>query len=396
MADSIIIVGAFASAAVATVMGIAVLIKLVGARRLAHGTIPISVLKPLKGVDDDLEENLESFCRQTHGTYELIVGAADADDPALVVAERVRQRFPNVRIRVVAGQWPTGHNPKIRNLRNLLTKARYPAILVSDGDIRVDANYLSVMAGALERGNLGLVSNLVIGTGERSIGAACENLRLNGFIAGSIAAAELIARHPIVIGKSMLFSREALSAAGGLEAASEVLAEDYLLGQAVRKAGYRVSTLGFPIWAVNRDWSLLKMMQRHTRWSQIRRNVSPGTYLLEPLAMPELWLIALMSRLLEPGRTLAAADVAAVISVVLALLLQMTATLRLRRPALKLRLLALPLSSALAFVAWLRAWNLDRVVWRNQAYRIGPGSRLSPIRARTSAAAHDVRMPEAA
>ncbi len=398
MLNSIILLGGFVSAVLASSMSAAVLVRLLSARRIPRGSMPNSVFKPLKGLDDDPEANLETFCRQTHPCYELIVGAADPNDPALAVAERVRRRFPNVDIQVVSGQWPTGYNPKVRNLRNLLTKARYPAILISDGDIRVDPNYLSVLAGALEHGNLGLVSNLIIGTGAQSLGAACENLRLNGFIAGSVAAAELIARHPIVIGKSMLFSREALTAAGGLEAAADVLAEDYLLGRAVEKAGYGVSTIGFPVWAINRRWSVMKMLQRHTRWSQIRRNVSPLSFVFEPLAMPELWLVPVALSLLFPGHRHTAAGFVALAALVASMVVGQCVTAWLRRPALDLKyLLLLPLAAVLALLGWLRAWILDVVVWRNQAYRIGPGSRLSVVQPRRRlASTREVRIPEAA
>jgi ceramide glucosyltransferase len=376
-------------------MSFATLVRLSSARRLAHGTTPISILKPVRGLDDELETNLESFCRQTHGQYELIVGAADADDPALSIAERVRRRFPQVDFRIVSGQWPTGYNPKVRNLRKLLALARYSTVLVSDGDIRVHPDYLSVMAGAIEQPKVGLVSNVVIGTGAQTVGAACENLRLNGFVASSIAAAELIARHPVVIGKSMLFSRDALNAAGGFEVAADVLAEDYLLGRAVLRAGYRVSTIGFPVWAINRHWSVTKMLQRHTRWSQIRRHVSPATFLFEPLALPELWLVLVLA--LGPRQPQTAITTTALAAVLISIMLQLATTIRLQWPSVGWKnLILLPLSSTLGLIAWLRAWSMDTVVWRNQTYRIASGSRLFPVHARQVSPTGSARVQEAA
>jgi ceramide glucosyltransferase len=339
------------------------------------------VLKPVRGTDDDMEANLESLCLQSHPRYEIIVGAAEPDDPALQIARRVQLRYPHVRLRVVWGQWQSGCNPKVRNLRNLLAHARYPAVLVSDGDVRVDQDYLSAMAGALEQPNVGLVSNLVVGFGERTLGAACENAQFNGFIAAATSAAALFARHPIVVGKSMLFRRDALTNAGGFAAAADVLAEDYLLGRAVLQAGYRVVTLGIPIRAFSRDRSLVAMVRRQLRWAQIRRQVAPAVFALEPLGHPLIWLALITvigclaqrsaNHWLIAGLLLGAAT------------LQTGVAFMLRGTGPRVRdIVALPLTSVLALAAWTRAWFDVRVVWRQQAFRIGRGSRLTPIVAR--------------
>lgn len=345
------------------------------------GTTPISVLKPVRGVDDELEANLESFCRQTHRRYEIIVGAADPDDPALVVARRVRSRHPGLAFRVVTGEWPTGHNPKVRNLRNLLAHARYPTILVSDADIRAEPDYLSVMAGAIEQPNVGLVSNLIVGAGDLTLGSACENAQLNGFVAATTAAASMIARHPVVVGKSMLFRRDALTNVGGLAAAADVLAEDYLLGRAVVAAGYRVTMVGYPVRAIARNWGLMRTLKRHARWAQIRRHVAPLVFMLEPLAYPSLWgaLLALVwlagVGTSEPGAALAGTS--AVALAMASILVQYFVCLRLRgEPPRALALPAMLFTPVLALVAWMRAWMDDVVVWRQQYFRVGRGSQL--------------------
>lgn len=398
MLYSIIVAGALVSALLTVAMSVAVIIMSLRAERLPRGTTPISVLKPVRGLDDEFEANLESFCLQTHSAYEILVGSADPADPALEVARRVQRRFPNVALRIVSGEWPTGHNPKVRNLRHLVTKARYPTVLVSDGDVRVGSDYLSVMAGAIEQPNVGLVSNFVVGTGERTLGAACENVRLNGFVVRSLAAAQLYLRHPVIMGKAMLFRRDALTNAGGFAAAADVLAEDYLLGRAVLEAGYRVQTLGYPVFAMNRDWTVAKMLQRHTRWSQIRRHVAPGWFLLEPLAAPELWaLLALVTWWFDPHRIDAAAGTWVATALALSVLLEAGVASLLQGTRIIWKSIALlPLSSALALLAWLCAWHRDAVVWRQQSFRIGAGSRLSAFQAQRPASAHKQRLPEAA
>jgi len=383
---------------VTILMSLAALLLYIKDRRLPHGTSPVSVLKPVLGHHDELEANLESFCVQSHPQYELIVGAADSNDPALAVARRVRDRHPEVAFKIVSGQWSNGSNPKVRNLRNLLAHARYPTVLVSDGDVRVDPEYLSIMAGAIEQPNVGLVSNLIVGEGERTLGAAAENAQFNGFIAASTAAAALIARHPIVVGKSMLFRRDALTNAGGFAAAANVLAEDYLLGRAVAQAGYQVRVLGHCVRAISCQRSLPRMVQRQLRWAQIRRQVAPAIYALEPLGYPLLWIALVLAALgLSASATqLNPWDFAAHLVAPLGafgFLTVVACKLRGRGPRLT-DFVAFPLASLMAGFAWVRAWFDVAVVWRQQQFRITRGSILLPHQAQ--ARRTDERLPEAA
>lgn len=84
----------------------------------------ISVLKPLKGADPDLYDNLAAFARQDHPHFELVLGTADPDDPALEIAHRLAKDFPRVTIRVVTGAPDLGLNPKVSNLAHLSAQDR--------------------------------------------------------------------------------------------------------------------------------------------------------------------------------------------------------------------------------------------------------------------------------
>jgi ceramide glucosyltransferase len=349
--------------------------------QLISSNRPVSILRPLKGNIPGLEENLESLCKQDHPEFEIIVAAADAADPALLVARRVREKFPQVSFKILNGEWATGLNPKVRMLRGMLGHARYGTLLISDDNVRAQPNYLRVTAGALSQPGTGLVSNLVVGVGGNSLGSLCENLQLNGFVLSSVAASYL-ARYPVVVGKSMMFRRDALMNAGGLGAVADVLAEDHLLGRAIAAAGYRVVTIGHPVYTVNSGWSVGRMLSRHIRWSKIRASIAPLVFPLELLAQPLLlWFlllaISLTTTIAVPETLLLVAGASAAIATVS----ELTVIRRVQGAEFRIwHSLLIPLRSALALTAHVASYFTPTVRWRDVSYRIGHNSRLIPLR----------------
>src|SRR5262249_31078166 len=138
---------------------------------------PISILKPLKGLDDELEQNLRSFAQQNYPDYELILGTEDPNDPALEVALRIKAAFPRASITVVTGPPSIGRNPKVSNVHLLARFAKHELLLISDSNVRVGRDYLTDAASLIAEA--GMVCHLLVGTGDQTIGAALENLPLS-------------------------------------------------------------------------------------------------------------------------------------------------------------------------------------------------------------------------
>jgi len=258
-------------------------------------TPKVSILKPLRGIDDQLEENLETFFDVDYPDFELLFCAADPDEPALDVARRVCARHPAVPAQVVVGELDVGLNPKVRVLANVTRHARGELLMVSDSNVRVRPEWLAETVGGLTDSRIAVVSNLVAGVGERSLGASLENLQLNGFIAPAICLGMALGRPPCLVGKSMLVRRDALESVGGWEAVAHVLAEDFLLGRLLESAGYTAAISCHVVETVNELWSLGRFIERHDRWLKMRWRINAGVVTAEMAAnvtaMSLLWVL---------------------------------------------------------------------------------------------------------
>ncbi|HEX5137908.1 MAG TPA: glycosyltransferase [Planctomycetota bacterium] len=358
---------AFSSLALTLATNLLVAVHLRRRRGGASPRPPISVLKPLKGVDDGLYENLASFAAQRYPRFELVFGVADPRDPALEVVERLRREYPDVAIRVSTCAPDLGRNPKVSNLAAIARLASHAHWLISDSNTRVHPDYLAALVSELRDPRVGLVTSVIAGAGERGTGALFENLHLNSFVASAVCSAQ-ICKTPIVIGKSMLFRSADLATVGGLEGVRDVLAEDHALGLKFRKAGFRVALSPFVVTTVNERWSVRSFLSRHLRWAQIRRRMAPLAFFTEPLLQP-VWWAAAVAAAGRPALALAIA-LAKVSSDALV-------ARRLRGASFPPKgLLLVPVKDLILLALWLVAAFRRRVVWRGNVLRLGAGTAL--------------------
>ena len=352
---------------------------------------PISVLKPVKGDEPGLYENLASLARQDYPDFEILVGAEDARDPALEVARQVRADFPGVRIGVHAGARPMGLNPKVNLLSALFDRARHDTVLISDSNVRVGPEYLRETSAELADPAVGLVTNIVVGEGQ-GLGALLEALHLNSFVAAATSLARVVVGRACVIGKSMLLRRSDLCRLGGLREVRNVLAEDFLIGRLYELAGYRVALSPYLVRCVNEGWTVERFLNRHVRWAQMRRRIAPGAYLGELLLNPVLWIaLATLSLWASgPGRDLRLIAVAAAgVAVKFASDALLCRRLRgkLPRPA---EVLAMPIKDLAVTFIWLIGCFRRRVSWRGNELRIERGSVLTPAEGPSLGAAEEL------
>jgi ceramide glucosyltransferase len=336
---------------------------------------PVTIFKPLKGLDEELEQNLRTFFQLDYPCYQLLFCVADADDPAIHVVRQLQREFPDHDSQLIVGCPAFGLNPKVESLAAMEPQRKYDVILISDSNVRVRPSYLRETVCYLAEPGVGLVSNLFAGTGEVHASAVLENLQLNGFIAGGVAAASVCGA-TCVVGKSMLMPVTALEAIGGLAAVRNVLAEDQVIGVRVRQAGYSIRLSHHVVQNINRDRSFKWFLNRHSRWYKIRRQMALPAFIAEPAAslatVGLVWAFSGDSGIAWGGLLLL---------VGLGMVRDAVQTRRLRGSYPKLRhLLYSPVKDILLLPMWLDAIVNRRVHWRGHRFLIGRMTRLRVAR----------------
>ena len=345
----------------------------VAAPRSAPG---VSILKPLCGLDDGLEENLASFAALAWPDFEVVLGVRSTGDAAYPLARAAAGRWPG-RFRVVVQRGAPGLNPKVNQLVTLARAARHDVLVVSDSNVRVDPGYLAEIVGLLEDDAVGLVTHPISGEGEARVGSLMDHLHLTGSVTPGIVAAKCLASQDIVVGKSMALRRRDLEAMGGFEAVQDVLAEDFVMGRMIGAVlGKRVAVARTPVRNVSASRSLSDFNARYRRWGVIQRHAAgrlpyAGMALLNPI------LLATLGAALSPGVATAGA-LAATCGAKIAL---DGAAARLLRPGgFRLRQLAVIPAKDLVFgSAWALGLFRREVDWRGNRIVVGPGTRIEGL-----------------
>lgn len=339
--------------------------------------VGISILKPLCGVDDDLESNLACFATLGYPVYEVILGVKDTRDPAYEVARAAVARWPQLmRLELQHGE--PGRNPKVNQLVTLAEVARYDILLISDSNTRVAPDYLEEIARTFEDPQVGCVSHPVSGIGEQTLGSLMDNLYQSTTTGAGQIAAKQAANQDLVVGKSMALRRSVLEALGGFYSVRNVLAEDFVIGRWVtQRLGLRVVVARSPVYNVSQKKSVSAFFKRYVRWSIIHHTCIPTpVYLAQSLLNPLPW--ALLGALLEPS--LRALGVVG--GVALVKLVHDVTIFRVLRPGQSTPAMTVPavlLKDVLLFVAWTNGLFARTVDWRGTRLRVMDGSRLLPL-----------------
>jgi ceramide glucosyltransferase len=335
---------------------------------------PISILKPLKGLDDNLFDNLESLCIQDYPHYEIIFSLQDYNDPAYKVARKIKDKYPDKDITILVKRCNVGLNPKVNNLIPAYTIAKYENILVSDSNVMAAEDYLKESVKHMINPEVGLVSNLIQGIGGRTIGSIFENLHLNSFVMGGVCFLDRFLRMPCVVGKSMLMRKADLDAIGGFKAVKDVLAEDYIIGKKMHKSGKKVILSKHIIKNVNEYWGIRRFLNRHARWGRLRWKIGGLRYFSELLGNP-VFLSCIPLFIREPTKT----TVSFALSVAsLKVIGDYYIGKMLKTEINSVFFFFSPIKDLIIGLIWFIPIISNTVIWRGNRYIIGKDSLLSP------------------
>ena len=347
-------------------------------RSSAPAILPsVTILKPVCGDEPLLAEAIQSFCVQDYPCFQLLIGAQDADDPALGVARQLQARFPACDIGIVDPKLH-GPNRKVSNLMNMLAAAKHPVLVISDSDTHVRPDYLMQVVSALETSGTGLVTTVCAGEpASAGIAAQLGVMHLShSFLPGALLAAAFGRKD--CLGGTMALRQKTLERAGGLGGLVAHLADDNVMGQRVRQLGLTVKLAAtVPVMTV-RERSLRAVWQQELRWARTIRALAPVAYGASILQFPLFW--ALLAMLLSGGGILETAAFLATWVVRFGVTRAVDKGLHgLRaRPVMPTPALLLPLRDVLSAVEIIASFCGDAVVWRGHAMRADGSDIVTP------------------
>lgn len=337
---------------------------------------PVSLLKPLHGLEPELELNLESFFRQDYSRYEIIFGCRHESDPALKVVEAVRRRHPRVPVKIVFAGEPDRPNAKVCSLQKMLAVASSPYLVVSDSDVRVTPQYLREVIRPLLQPEVGMVTCLYRGVPSGGLWSRLEALGMSVEMTAGVVVADMLEGLKFALGPTMAIRRDVLQEAGGFQSLADYCADDFVLGQRVHEAGKQVVLSHYVVDHVALHQRCLASLQHQVRWMKSTRFSRPWGHVGTGLtfAMPfglmglaagiglgdfriglALFLYAFLNRLVEA--VLAGWGVVG-------------------DPQVRRYFWLYPLRDLLGFLLWCASFLSTTIVWRGERYRLEMGGRM--------------------
>jgi ceramide glucosyltransferase len=327
---------------------------------------PISILKPMFGADEGLEDNLRSFFRQDYPTFEVLMAVKSESDPAAGVAKRVMAEFPEIPSRlIVTGESPRP-NGKVFSLQKMMRHARYDILVMADSDIRVSAQMARVLAAEMHDPAIGLVTCPYRAIPGKTFWSRMEAVGMNTEFLSGVLVARLLSGMDFAVGCTLAVRREALDSIGGLEALQDYLAEDFMMGRLVAENGsgvvlssyvieHRIGSQGFGAnWRHRLRWA--RSTRRSRPWGyvgQVFTNPLPLAILLAVVA-PDWWPVALITVIFRVS----------VAWVVAGIVLNDSLTAR--------RWYLVPMQDIVSFITWIWGFFGNTVDWRGERHPVLP------------------------
>jgi ceramide glucosyltransferase len=338
---------------------------------------PISVLKPVKGVDPEMYESFRSQCLQDYPFHEVIFGVSEHDDPAIGYIKELMSESPRGTILWKVCPEALGTNVKVSNLAQMLDLASCEYLIVNDSDIRLERNYLRHVIAPLAGSHVGMVTCLYRGVAAPTLGSRLEALGIStDFIPGVLAARQLEGGIRFGLGSTLAFRRADLKKIGGFESILDYLADDYELGKRIADLGLKVELSDVVIETFLPPYRFRDFIAHQLRWARGVRDARAGGYFGLIFTFGVFWaLVALAASCAAPW---AWGALAVVFALRFAVAFTVGANVLRDRQVWKYFWL-IPLRDLIAVGVWIASFAGHTVNWRGEEFRLNAG-RLTRVR----------------
>jgi ceramide glucosyltransferase len=334
---------------------------------------PVSILKPVRGLDTEAYQNFLSFCQQDYPDYELLFGVDQVDDPSVPLIEQLQRDHPQCSIRLMVVD-PGGPNRKINILQRLSEKAKYDVMVVSDSDMRVTPDYLQRVIAPMEQEQVGLVTCPYRGSRALNLTAGLEALHMGvTFLPGVIVARHFL-KMRFAMGATIVVRREELDRIGGFSSVKDYLADDYELALRIADLGRKIVLSDYLMVSVLGATTFGDQWDREVRWSRCTRVNKPMEY-------PGYLLLFHVPMALALMYVTDASLLARQIFVACLLLRWMTSWLITTQTGdleSQRWLIWLPLRDVLSVIVWFVGAFSRRVKWRGHVFLVYADGRMNP------------------
>jgi ceramide glucosyltransferase len=337
-------------------------------------TPPVSILKPIHGLDRETYENYASLCNQDYPEFEILFCVGDKRDPAVPVIEKIIADFPQGSIRLFIGSEPLGASDKVNKLCRMVREARHDTVIVSDSDVRVAPGFLRAVVTPFSDPKVGGVTCLYRGLTDGGFAANLEALGNSADFAPGVLVARLFGGLDFMLGAVMATTKKLLGEIGGFESLADYFCDDYELGNRIVSRGYRVELSRFPVDIVYPRETIGDAFRHQLRWNLSIRSSRPWGHfgLIFSNALPWAALVGALA-------TWRVAVVYLASALFFRIMMAISVGLHGMRDRLVRRnLWMLPLRDTFAFVVWLASFFPQRIYWRDRQFCVRD-KRLVPV-----------------
>lgn len=336
---------------------------------------PVSILKPLAGIDEGLEENVRSFFQLDYPSFEILFAVRSADDPARPLVERLCREYPQVSSQLIVTGEPPYPNAKVFSLECMAKAARYDLLVMSDSDIRVTPAFLRCVVAEFQNARIGVATCPYRAVPGASFWSRLEAIGMNTEFLSGVLVARMIEGMKFAVGPTIVARKRAIESIGGFGSLKDYLAEDFMLGKLAAASGWTVMLSSCIVEHRIGAQDFRRNAAHRLRWCRSTRRSRPAGYAGQAFTNP-LPLAALLAALHPSGWTAAALAAALAFRAAAA---WSTAGWVLHDPLTTRYWYLVGVQDFVSFAFWLAGFFGDTIMWRGRKYYLYRDGRFARI-----------------